>query len=128
MINQTPNSKLKIFTFFILFFVFYFLFSFVVFGQPALSTFQLPPGEPITYQRLTRLLDNTAKFLYTAGITLAVITLVVSGIMYFAAGSEADAKKGKAWFKNGVIGAFIILGIGVIIKTIQIMVEGRFFP
>ena len=91
------------------------------------SQFELPPGEPLTYTRLTNLLDATARFLYTAGITLAVITLVVSGIMYFMAGSDTEAKKAKGWFRNGIIGAFIILAIGVIIKTIQIVVGGSFF-
>lgn len=92
------------------------------------STFQLPPGNPVTYASVSAGLDKTAKFLYGAGVTLAVITLVVSGIMFFAARGEAEAKKGKAWFKNGIIGTFIILAIGVIIKTIQIIVQGRFFP
>ncbi len=102
-------------------------FSFFNFIISQSTSFQLPPGNPITYARLTSLLDKTAKFLYTAGITLGVITLVVSGIMYFAAGSDIKAEKAKGWFRNGVIGAFIILAVGVIIKTIQIMVEGRFF-
>lgn len=92
------------------------------------STFQLPPGSPVTYASVSAGLDKTAKFLYMSGVTLAVITLVVSGIMFFAARGEAEAKKGKAWFKNGVIGAFIILAVGVIIKTISIVVQGKFFP
>lgn len=100
--------------------------SFVFLAQ-AQSTFQLPPGNPVTYQRLTNLLDNTAKFLYGAGVTLGVITLVVSGIMFFWAKSDTDAKNAKAWFKNGIIGAFVILAVGVIILTIQKIVEGRFF-
>ncbi|MEK7659369.1 MAG: pilin [Patescibacteria group bacterium] len=102
-------------------------FSFLNFVIAQQSTFQLPPGDPITYQRLTSLLDNTAKFLYTAGVTLGVVAIVVSGIMYFMAGSDTKAEKAKGWFRNGVIGAFIILAVGVIIKTIQIIVEGRFF-
>ena len=94
------------------------------------STFQLPPGDPITYQKLTNLLDNTAKFLYTAGITLAVITLIVSGIMYFKSGAGPEGtKSAKTWFKNGIIGAFIILAVGVIILTIyNIVVTRTFFP
>lgn len=93
----------------------------------AQQQFQLPPGEPLTYTRLTDLLDSTARFLYTAGITLAVITLVVSGIMYFWAKSDTEAKNAKGWFRNGIIGAFIILAVGVIIKTIQVIVGGGFF-
>lgn len=89
--------------------------------------FQLPPGEPIRYGTVNIFLDNTAKFLYTAGITLAVITLVISGIMYFWSKSDTEAKNAKGWFKNGIIGAFIILAVGVIIQTIKIIVEGGFF-
>ncbi|TSC91294.1 MAG: hypothetical protein G01um10142_22 [Parcubacteria group bacterium Gr01-1014_2] len=95
--------------------------------QQPQSTFQLPLGEPVTYQRLTNLLDSTAKFLYTAGITLAVITLVISGIMYFWAKSDTEAKSAKGWLRNGIIGVFIILATGVIIQTIKIIVEGGFF-
>ena len=91
------------------------------------TQFELPPGEPLTYTRIRDLLDLTAQFLYMAGITLAVITLVVSGIMYFMAGSDTEAKKAKGWFKNGIIGATIILAIGVIINTIKVIVQGGFF-
>ncbi|OHB16955.1 MAG: hypothetical protein A2913_00810 [Parcubacteria group bacterium RIFCSPLOWO2_01_FULL_40_65] len=89
--------------------------------------FTLPPGEPIEYSTVNIFLENTAKFLYTAGITLAVITLIISGIMYFRAGSDTKADAAKGWFRNGIIGAFIILAVGVIIKTIQIIVSGNFF-
>ena len=93
----------------------------------AQQQFQLPPGSSVTYASVSAGLDLTAKFLYTAGITLGVITLVVSGIMFFWAKSSADAKEAKGWFRNGIIGAFIILAVGVIIKTIQIIIQGRFF-
>ena len=89
--------------------------------------FTLPPGEPITYASVSAGLDLTAKFLYGAGITLAVITLVVSGIMYFRAGSDTEAKTAKGWFRNGIIGVAIILGTGVIIKTIEVIIRGGFF-
>lgn len=100
---------------------------YTILAQAPKSTFQLPPGDPLTYKGINALLDNTAKFLYTAGITLGVITLVVAGIMYFAAGSDIEAKKAKGWFRNGIIGTFVILAIGVIIQTIKIIVEGGFF-
>jgi len=93
----------------------------------AQQQFQLPPGNPVTYASVSSGLDLTAKFLYTAGITLAVITLVVSGIMFFWAKSDTEAKNAKGWFRNGIIGVFIILAIGVIIRTIKIIVEGGFF-
>ncbi len=122
MTNKVTIHKLKILISLAVVFTFYFLLSFSVFAQGV-----LPPGEPITYGKVNTFLDNTAKFLYTAGITLAVITLVVSGIMYFTAGSDTEAKKAKGWFKNGIMGVLIILGTGVIIKTIEVVVRGGFF-
>lgn len=98
--------------------------NFVIAQKPA---FQLPPGNPITYSTTQAFLENTARFLYTAGITLGAITLVITGIMYFWAKSDVEAKNAKGWFRNGVIGTFIILAIGVIIQTIKIIVEGGFF-
>jgi len=89
--------------------------------------FQLPRGEPLRYSTVQAFLENTARFLYTAGITLGVITLVVTGIMYFWAKSDTEAKNAKGWFRNGIIGTFVILAIGVIIQTIKIIVEGGFF-
>ena len=48
--------------------------------------------------------------------------------MYFRAGSDTEAKKAKGWFRNGIIGAFIILAVGVIILTIyNIVVNQSFF-
>ncbi len=110
-----------------LLFTFYLLIFNFAFAQPPASTFQLPPGEPIKYSTVTNFLDNTARFLYTAGITLGVITLVVSGIMFFWAKSDTEAKNAKGWFRNGIIGTFVILAIGVIIKTIQLIIGGGFF-
>lgn len=90
--------------------------------------FQLPPGEPWTLGRIMdEVLTPAANFLIAAGVTGAIIALVISGIMYFKAGSDSEAKNAKAWFKNGIIGAFIILAVGVIINTIALVVTGGFF-
>ena len=79
----------------------------------------LPPGTGLTTPRVLGLLIQFANFLIAAGIILAIITIVVSGIMYLkAGGTEANITKAKGWFKNGLIGAFIILAVGVIILTI----------
>lgn len=72
-------------------------------------------------------LTPLANFLIAAGVVLAIIALVVAGIMYFRTPSEAQAKLAKAWFKNGLIGAVIILGVGVIINTVALVVTGGFF-
>lgn len=68
------------------------------------------------------------NFLIAVGIILAIIVIVVAGVMYLKAGSDAEAvKKARAWFWNGIKGAFIILGVGVIIWTVYGIVTGQFF-
>lgn len=80
---------------------------------------QLPPGEPITFDRLESLMARISDFLMFAGVTLAVIFIVRAGITWMYAG--ADTKKiddAKAQLKSGIIGAMVVLGVGVIINTI----------
>lgn len=68
------------------------------------------------------------NFLIAVGIILAIITIVVAGVMYLKAGSDpTKVEKAKGWFKNGLIGAFIILGVGVIVWTVYGIVTGQFF-
>ncbi|TSC91293.1 MAG: hypothetical protein G01um10142_21 [Parcubacteria group bacterium Gr01-1014_2] len=89
---------------------------------------QLPPGPTLTQGGLLDILNSIANFLIAAGIILAIITIVISGIMYFWAKSDTEAKSAKGWFRNGITGAFIILAVGVIILTIyNIVVTGSFF-
>jgi len=90
---------------------------------------ELPQGVSLsTPFIMTKILTPFANFLIAAGIILGIITIVVSGIMYFMAGSDTKAEKAKGWFRNGIIGAFVILAVGVIILTIyNIVVTGSFF-
>jgi len=76
---------------------------------------------------LDEILGPVANFLIVAGITVAVITIVWSGIVYLTAGSSDRVDKAKKWFKNGIVGALIILGVGVILSTVQVLVTGEFF-
>ncbi len=116
------------FLFLILFSTFYFLNYGSVFAQPSYTIPGLPPGPTLSQGGILGILISFANFLIAAGVILAIIAIVVSGIMYFTAGSDTEAKKAKGWFRNGIIGAFIILGVGVIIWTIyNIVVTGSFF-
>lgn len=94
-----------------------------------IAQFVLPnlPGAPLSSGGILGILTNLANFLIAAGITVAIIAIVISGIMYFKAGSDTKAESAKSWFRNGVIGAFIILAVGVIINTIALVVTGGFF-
>src|SRR3989344_177707 len=108
------------------------LFNFI-FAQAPTPTYTvppLPPGTGLTAKGIIeKILIPFANFLIGAGIILAIIAIVVSGVMYLkAGGTEANITKAKTWFKNGIIGAFIILAVGVIILTIyNIVVTGNFF-
>src|SRR3989344_9345991 len=106
-----------------------FLSIFISQAQPGYTLPQLPQGVSLSAPFImTRILIPIANFLIAAGIILAIITIVVSGIMYLKSGSDTEAKSAKGWFKNGIIGAFIILAVGVIILTIyNIVVTGTFF-
>lgn len=119
----------KISVFILLLFTFYFLLSFGVFAQqpPGYNLPPLPGGTGLTQGEIQGLLVRFANFLIAAGVILAIITIVISGIMYFKAGSDTEAKSAKGWLRNGIIGAIIILAVGVIILTIYNIVVNRSF-
>lgn len=127
--------KYKIFLISLLFTLYSLLFTFV-FAQAQPPGYNLPPlptagpfGTGLTAIKIMDfILIPLTNFLIAAGIILAIITIVVAGVMYLKAGGNPDSvKKAQAWFKNGLIGAFIILGVGVIIWTVYGIVTGQFF-
>ncbi len=123
------KSRILIFSLLIAFYLSLFT---LVFAQAPLPppTYTLPPlptGTGYTQAEIQSILIRFANFLIAAGIILGIIAIVVSGIMYFMAGSDIKAEKAKGWFRNGVIGAFIILAVGVIILTIYNIVVTRTF-
>lgn len=89
---------------------------------------QLPPGEPITFDELDKLIERVAQSVLVISVLLAVIFIVRAGVTWMTAG--ADTKKvdeARAQLKSGIIGAFIVLGVGVIINTIAAVVTREFF-
>lgn len=80
----------------------------------------IPTGVAIDLDGILNLARNVGGFLFVLGGILAGITIILSGITYFTAGSNpARAKLAKDILKAGVIGAFILFGSGMIIKTIE---------
>ena len=121
-------KKISFLTFLVLF-SFFLIFN-LVSAQAQPPGYNLPPlpgGTGLTQGEIQGLLVRFANFLIAAGVILAIITIVISGIMYFKAGSDKEAKSAKGWFWNGVIGAIIILAVGVIILTIYNIVVNRSF-
>jgi len=76
---------------------------------------------------VVRIFDNLAEFIIVVGIAVGVIYIVWNGIKIATAGGNVtklqDAKKSLGW---GVVGVLVILGVYVIINTIQNLVTGKF--
>ncbi|OHB16956.1 MAG: hypothetical protein A2913_00815 [Parcubacteria group bacterium RIFCSPLOWO2_01_FULL_40_65] len=115
----------------LIFIILFSTFAFIQVQAQPLPGYDVPPlpsGSGLTTGGINSILILLSNFLIGVGVILAIMTIVISGIMYFRAGSDTKADAAKGWFRNGIIGAFIILAVGVIILTIyNIVVTGSFF-
>ena len=101
------------------------LLSFAVVNVPGVVT---PPGTGLNLANIQDLITTIANYLIVIGIVVAVIMIVWGGIMYMTArGNEEQTKKAWSTLKNGVIGAIIILAVGVILNTAAALVTRTFF-
>lgn len=88
----------------------------------------LPPGQPVTLSELDDLIQLIASFMIVTSVILAIIFIVWGGITYMAAGADTTKViEAQTRIKNGVIGAAVVLGVGVIISTIAGIVSRDFF-
>ena len=106
----------------------------VVFGamlvMPLLAMALDTPGVPVAGQKITlneveRLINGVARFLIVVSVIVAVIFIVYGGIRWIIA--PGDPAAAKTIIKNGIIGALIILGVGVILQTLQGVISRTFF-
>lgn len=102
--------------------------------MPVLVLAQVPqPTVPVTGQGFTLTeielrIKQIAQFLIVMALVVAVIFIIWGGVTWMAAmGNEEKAKKAKTRIKNGIIGALIILGVGVILQTLAGLVTRQFF-
>lgn len=92
---------------------------FVLFMLPMTSTAQ---AAAITLDIIEKWIENIAQFMLTVGVIIAVIFIVWGAIRYmFAQGGDTGDAKKTIW--NGIIGAAVILGIGVILETVKYFIE-----
>jgi len=85
-------------------------------------------GGAITLNEIERLIGQIATFLIIVGVVLAVIFIIWGGITYMAAaGDPGKAATAKTRIFNGIIGAAVVLGVGVILQTIAGLVARTFF-
>lgn len=102
----------------------------VILAMPFLVLAITAPGTPVAGQAFTldeikRLIDGFARFLIVVSVIVAVIFIVYGGIRWIVA--PADPAAAKQIIQNGVIGAIIILGVGVLLQTLQGVISRTFF-
>jgi hypothetical protein len=95
----------------------------------ALNT-PVPPvtGDALTLTNIETYIRRVAQFLIIVSVIIAVIFIIWGGVMYMAArGNEEQATKAKTTIFNGIIGAAVVLGVGVILQTLAGLITRSFF-
>ncbi len=101
--------------------------------MPVLALALVTPTSPVTGGAVTlleiqNLIEQIARFLIVVGVILAVIFIIWGGIQYMVAGGdEGKATVAKDRIKNGIIGAAVVLAVGVILQTVAGLVARTFF-
>ena len=84
-----------------------------------------PPSDTttITLGNIEKWINVIKDTILIVGISIAVILIIWSGIMYmFAGGDPEKVGSAKTRFWNGVIGALIIIGVWLIISTLNTLI------
>jgi hypothetical protein len=79
-------------------------------------------GAPVTLSEIQDRIQQVAQFLIVISMVIAVIMIVYGGIRYMT----GDAKAKSIVFQ-GIIGAAIVLAVGVILQTVAGLVTRSFF-
>ena len=103
--------------------------------MPLLAFAQLPvPTNPVaaatglTLSEIEQRIVDIAQFLIVISVIVAVIFIIWGGIKYVMAGDDAaKAGSAKSTILNGVIGALVILAVGIIMQTLANVVARTFF-
>ena len=89
-----------------------------------------PPtsGTALTLVEIEILVRRVAQFLIIVSVIIAVIFIIWGGVMYMAArGDTEKAGAAKTTIFNGIIGAAVVLGVGVILQTLAGLITRSFF-
>ena len=88
----------------------------------------LPTGTELTLTKIQQLIETLANWLIIIGVVIAVIFIIWGGIKYMTArGNDVAIKEAKSSIFNGIIGAAVVLGVGVILRTTAALVTRTFF-
>ena len=103
--------------------------------MPVLAMAQLPiPTNPVgtatglTLSEIEQRIVDIAQFFIVISVIVAVIFIIWGGIKYVMAGDDAaKAGSAKTTILNGIIGALVILAVGIIMQTLANVVARTFF-
>ncbi|PIR42103.1 MAG: hypothetical protein COV30_00155 [Candidatus Yanofskybacteria bacterium CG10_big_fil_rev_8_21_14_0_10_37_15] len=85
-------------------------------------------GTPVSLSEIENRIRQIAQFVIVISVILAVIFIIWGGIAYMTAGGDdTKAKTAKTRIWNGVIGAAIVLAVGVILQTLASLISRSFF-
>src|SRR3989344_7378983 len=85
-------------------------------------------GNAITLQEVENIITRVANFLMVIAIIIAVIFIIWGGIKYMTSRGDAKAAgEAKGIIINGIIGAAVVLGVGVILNTVRSLLARTFF-
>ena len=86
-----------------------------------------PSGPTLTLARIETLIRTVGTWLIMIAIVIAVIMIVWGGISYMVAQSEDATKSAKGKIFNGIIGAAVVLAVGLILRTLSSLLTQSFF-
>ncbi|PIR41071.1 MAG: hypothetical protein COV31_02925 [Candidatus Yanofskybacteria bacterium CG10_big_fil_rev_8_21_14_0_10_46_23] len=85
-------------------------------------------GRAVTLVEIENLINGIARFLVVISIVLAAAFIIIGGIMWIIARGDDDmVARAKKTILNGIIGALVVLAVGVILQTISGIVTRSFF-
>lgn len=120
------NKIIRVETLYVIMVVFALLIPVLVLALPVPTS--PVGGSPITLSEIEARIRQIAQFIIVVSVILAVIFIIWGGITYMTAGGDetkAGAAKTRIW--NGVIGAAVVLAVGVILQTLAALITRSFF-
>ena len=100
----------------------------LVFAQTINDPIVPPAGPTLTLDRAEVLIRKIGQWLIMIAIVIAVIMIVWGGITYmFAQGDDTKVKSAQGRIWSGIIGAAIVLAVGLILRTLASIISQSFF-
>ncbi len=104
------------------------LMPFLAMAQLPVPTNPVASSQGLTLTEVEQRIVDVAQFLIAIAVIVAVIFIVWGGIRYVMAGDDSSkAGSAKSTIVNGIIGALIILAVGIIMQTLANLVARTFF-